>query len=772
MHVLDHHTNKRWIHGCPLYPYEELRRRYHACRCGLPATLLNIADMKKAIRTNHSASVLITGLLFVITAGCNDPRPDPVPMPDPVTPPTEPTPTPCEIDTADHGCISLERFDALKADLVAGYETDPAYNRHFYGRESRLAETWSNIRLVLGNNTRPGAGVKIGMIDDGIDLTHPGLAGADVIERFYGDATKESTTSYDPDILLFSHGTTVAGTILSNGQFADNYYNFHGTTPATQLHIFTVPNQDGKLHFGNDINDIINTAHEENIRILNMSVASDDRFDEHDSLDTVPVRRSDINAYMQTDYDDKIIIVTGTGNDSYPQPASSAALPHFAPELSGHYIAAMAIHEDGTIGRLSNHCGRGADWCIATPTSGVPILYSGLEDSEVVQSIYVGHGTSGSAAYISGSLALMQQMFRDQLSSQELVERLFATADKTGLFADSAVYGQGLVDLDAATSPVGELRVALIGTDSAPLNGTQIGLGAPFGDALSMAMAGREIAALDALNAPFFMPLEHLYLQPALVAPGTLFRPDFMATGPVQYIDNGLGSKAGHLAIADSLITASLPFNRTALRTYAALTAPGRPSLTGADLTWAVPSRRLSLQIGSLYEQGSLLGTRPYGAFGNVSTLINYSTLTARDTYYGWQVQADLQLGYAVPRFRSSGIISAISPLVTSAFNIDAKRQLTDRFAVLFSISQPVRIESGKAALVMPTGRQKNGTVMMEQLRTSLTPSGRQIDLTTRLRGVFRLFDYDLAAVYSLDPIHRSSAPNEFRVQFSLQASY
>ena len=74
-------------------------------------------------------------------AGCNDPRPgpdpNPMPTPDPVTPPTEPTPAPCEIDTTDHGCISLERFNTLKVDLIAGYEADPAYNRHFYGRESR-----------------------------------------------------------------------------------------------------------------------------------------------------------------------------------------------------------------------------------------------------------------------------------------------------------------------------------------------------------------------------------------------------------------------------------------------------------------------------------------------------------------------------------------------------------------------------------------------------------------------------------------------------------
>ena len=490
MHLLDHHADIWRFHGRAVYPDEELRRHYHACRRGLPTTLLNFADMKQTICTNHNASVLITGLLFVITAGCNDPIPDPMPTPDPVIPPTEPAPAPCEINTADYDCIRLERFNELKTDLVAGYEADPAYNRHFYGRESRLAEAWSNIRLIRGNDTRPGAGVKIGMIDDGIDLTHPGLASADVIERFYGGATKESSTTYDPEIHQFSHGTAVAGTILTSGQFTDNYYNFHGNAPAAQLHLFTVSKPNGTFHYQFELPEIIRTAHEKDIRILNISIGSGDHADAYNSLDDVPIPQIELDAYLQTDYDDKIIIVRGTGNDSFPHPSSGAALPYFAPELSGHYIAAMAVHEDGTIGKISNHCGLALNFCIATPTSGVPILYSGLEDSETVQSIYFGHGTSGSAAYISGSLALMQQMFRDQLSSQELVERLFATADKTGLFADSAVYGQGLVDLDAATSPVGELRVALTGTDSAPLNGTQVSLGAPFGDSLSMAMAG------------------------------------------------------------------------------------------------------------------------------------------------------------------------------------------------------------------------------------------------------------------------------------------
>lgn len=721
-----------------------------------------VTDMKHI--TTHIFSALAL-------AACNQPVPDPAP--DPVSPPVEPVPDPCELNTRDYGCITLERFNALKADLVADYETEPAYNRHFYGRESKLAEAWSNLRLVYGGDTQPGADMKIGMIDDGIDLRHPGLAGSDVIERFYGDATKESTTTYDLDIHIFSHGAAVASNILANGQLTENHHNFLGIAAAAQLHVFTVPEDKdtGNIKAGPYTAEIMNTARSQNIRIINMSFGNPDRADEYDS-NLVSLENEIISAYAQTDHEDKIILVRSAGNNSYPHPSSTAALPHFVEELKGHYVTAAAVHEDGTIGELSNHCGLAAEWCIAAPSSGKPILYSGLHEGETVHDIRLAHGTSTSAAFVSGSLALMQQMFRDQLSSEELVSRLFATADKTGLFADSSIYGQGLVDLDAATSPVGELRVALGDTGSAPLTDTQVNLGAPFGDALSLAMAGREIAALDALNAPFFMPLERLYRQPALVTPGTLFRPGFMSSGPVQYLDNGLGSRAGLLSIADNAIAATLPLNRTALRTYASLTRPGRPAVTGADLAWPLPSRRVSLQTGTLFEQGSLLGTRPYGAFGDVSTLISYSTLTALDTFNGWQVRADLQLGYAVPRFRNAGIISTISPLVTSAFNIDARRQLTGRVAVLFSVSQPLRIESGTATLVVPTGRRKNGAATLERLRTNLAPSGRQIDLSTRIRGAFRRFNYDLSAAWSLDPVHRSSAPNEFRLQFSLQASY
>ena len=659
--------------------------------------------------------------------------------------------------------------------LVDGYLDDPIYNQHWYTEHSGLADAWSNIRLKYGIDTKPGNGINIGMIDDGIDLTHPGLIGASVTERFYGGTTKESSTTYTDEArsLSFSHGTSVASSIVSTGNYTDNYFNFYGNAPGAHLHVFTVPKDITGLNFHQYIDEIMAVARTENIRILNISTASTTFIDEHEILDTIPVSKSQINAYIQADQEDKIIIVTATGNDTYTQPTSSAGVPVFVPELRNHYIATITTQENGTIGKLANHCGIAADWCIAAPTDGKPILYSGLEDGKSIQNIYASSGTSTSTAYISGGLALIQQVFRDQLSSEELVNRLFTTADKSGLYADSAIYGQGLVDLDAATSPVGELRVVLDDMTSAAMADSQVNLGPAFGDSLSQGLAGQEIAAFDNLNAPFFLSLSNLYRARTLSTPAALYRSGFTDPEvPMQFIDNGLGGHSNHLSLARNVIAANVSHNRFSLRTYASLTQPNEPSIAGADLAWKTPFMPLSLRVGSLLEQGSVLGTRPYGAWGDVNTTINYLSLAGHVIRHGWLLNADLQLGYAVPSLHSVGMIDHISPLVTSTFDISATRKLAGKHHIRLSVSQPLRIESGNATLTVPTGRQKNGTVMMQQLRTGLTPSGRQIDLSTRLRGAFRRINYDLSAAYSLDPVHRSSALDELRIQFSLQASY
>ena len=130
--------------------------------------------------------------------------------------------------------------------------------------------------------------------------------------------------------------------------------------------------------------------------------------------------------------------------------------------------------------------------------------------NRVLRGLETLRGTSFAAPMVSGGLALMKQLFRNQLSNTALVTRLFATADKSGRYANRNVYGQGLMNLGAATSPVGQTLVASSGTVTGPgvdLRATGLLVGGALGDGLGRSLAGQEIAAFDSLGAPFWFRL-------------------------------------------------------------------------------------------------------------------------------------------------------------------------------------------------------------------------------------------------------------------------
>ncbi|MDA7967558.1 MAG: S8 family serine peptidase, partial [Gammaproteobacteria bacterium] len=218
---------------------------------------------------------------------------------------------------------------------------------------------------------------------------------------------------------------------------------------------------------------------------------------------------------------DKIIVVRSGGNqglDCFGQcsrghprinPTSVsllAGLGVYFPELRGHVLTVVAVGQNGLLDDSSNPCGSAKIFCLAAP--GEDLVSHGET------SITRFGGTSGAAALVSGSLALLRQYFRDengarQLGSTELTARLLATADRTGTYANSDKYGHGLLDLDAATAPVGRLMTSLSTDPNAqPFDASAFSLsGNAFGGAMRDSLGGVKIAAFDELDAPFFFPL-------------------------------------------------------------------------------------------------------------------------------------------------------------------------------------------------------------------------------------------------------------------------
>ena len=126
-------------------------------------------------------------------------------------------------------------------------------------------------------------------------------------------------------------------------------------------------------------------------------------------------------------------------------------------------------------------------------------------------------GTSFSAPVVSGALALMKQFFMAGtdcgagslcgLGSHELVARILATADKRGIYADVSTYGAGLLDLENALTPQGELMFLSgrsVGNSlGRPAHESALRTGPALGDAAANAMRGKVLAAFDGMGAPF-----------------------------------------------------------------------------------------------------------------------------------------------------------------------------------------------------------------------------------------------------------------------------
>ena len=223
---------------------------------------------------------------------------------------------------------------------------------------------------------------------------------------------------------------------------------------------------------------------------------------------------------------DKIIIVWSAGNEATScyikagqgcvipvnptSPEIWAGLGVYFPELRGHVLAVVAVGQNGLLRDSSNPCGSAKVFCLAAPAQNLTVADI---DSRADYNNFPS-GTSGAAALVSGSLALLRQYFRDdngarQLGSTELTARLLATANNRGRYSDSDKYGHGLLDLDAATRPHGALATSLSTDPNArPFNPAAFSLsGNAFGGAMRDALGDVKIAAFDELDAPFFFPL-------------------------------------------------------------------------------------------------------------------------------------------------------------------------------------------------------------------------------------------------------------------------
>ena len=725
---------------------------------------------------------------------------------------------PC-IDTRE-GCLAVEAFEERATALAEDALAQPNFPAQWGLTAIEAHEAYAHLALAEGEDVEPGAGQTIGVLDTGIDEGHPLFFGKKVTEEFLEDAVDETGEKY-------SHGTAVAS-IIAGVRIPPVYYYPHGVAPGADLQVFAIPLGTAPEYYrpislealaSADADDAALYRHilawegdRGRLDFLNLSLGYSGLIDAYGEEDLRARYGETIEVFAQRDADEKTIFIWAGGNahgtkctQDAPWCADAAdgegtvdarsvdilpGLPGHFEELRGHHLAVVAVGQDGTIAEFSNRCG-GAEWCLAAPGDDVVVAYFGPgRDGPGLHTIAEGGGTSFAAPMVTGGLAVMKHVFRDQLANTELAARLLETADRTGAYADAAIYGRGMMDLGAATSPVGTTEIALSGTvqgRSAPVPTTGLATGGAIGNGLRRSFAGREIAAFDALGAPFWYDLGDLVALPEPPLAGARLR-DFMAAPSIDpwnaepdagtvpgTLRLGFGrtpgdDDVGHARLAPNAfsVTVGRPGGvvTTAFTTEGDDDDDARPA-SGAQVSWRTADAPLGLRAGWLGERHSMLSATAKGAFGDLAADSFFVGFDLHHRAGGWRFGGGPEIGLARPRARG-GIIAGVELLATSAFTLRASRPTAGGGMLQVSLAQPLRVEGGDAVLSVPVGRTRDRAVVHERLSADLTPAGRQLDLSVRWERPLAGGELRLGTVATRHAGHDAGA----RPQLSLLAGW
>jgi len=141
-----------------------------------------------------------------------------------------------------------------------------AYNDPLYGLQTNLV----SLDIAAAHERAQGAGVKVGLIDTGVDSKHP-----DLQDRIVGTRSFVTTRSATPTTAgSYRHGTAMAGLIAA---VANNKVGIVGIAPLAQIEVFEAcwqlnPNSDAAACNTFTLAQAIAAAIDANVPLINMSI--------------------------------------------------------------------------------------------------------------------------------------------------------------------------------------------------------------------------------------------------------------------------------------------------------------------------------------------------------------------------------------------------------------------------------------------------------------------------------------------------------------------
>jgi len=264
-----------------------------------------------------------------------------------------------------------------------------------------------------------GTGVRVAVVDSGVDAAHPQLKGRVATGRDFLRGNPDGRQD------CIGHGTGVAG-IIAAAQVGDA--PFHGLAPGATIVPVRISEQDQAA--GTSAGDkgtsaafayAIDFAADPaggHAQVINLSLV----MTEDDSRVRQAVERA---------LDRGVVVVAAVGNNGEPQHGNPTPYPAAYPGV----IGVGAIGADGQRAAYSQH-GDYVDVMAAGDHVTVAALHAGQTTAQ---------GTSYAAPFVAATAALLKQRFPG-LTPAQVTQRIIATADPAPGGRRSDEYGYGLLN--------------------------------------------------------------------------------------------------------------------------------------------------------------------------------------------------------------------------------------------------------------------------------------------------------------------------------------
>lgn len=271
-------------------------------------------------------------------------------------------------------------------------------------------------------DTNTGSGIKVAIIDTGIDYNHPDLAGNFNSSLLGYDFVNDDAYPMDDN----GHGTHVAGIVAA----VDNEIGVIGVAPEAELYAVKVLDSSGSGYVS-DVVAGIDWAVDNEIQIISMSLGT--------NTDYETLRTACDNAYKAG-----LLVVAAAGNDG------SARSTRDTVDYPARYDSVIAVaatnQNDGrAIWGWTSASSTGPAVELAAPGDKIYSTY--WDDTYATMS-----GTSMACPHVTGTAALVWAVYPEWTNAQVRV-RLQNTAEDLGAAGRDNEFGYGLVDAEAAAAP-------------------------------------------------------------------------------------------------------------------------------------------------------------------------------------------------------------------------------------------------------------------------------------------------------------------------------